>query len=112
MKVIRPGAELSCSWEPSGCQGAAEGLSCVTGTLGLQGSWSPGRLGRKPELGTGDPRIPGMYPSLFWAPGLSSVCLTKRGQVRDGKHRLPLLPSPLMGRRPASASLTQLLQLQ
>lgn len=83
----------------------------------LFGRRNPERLGRKPELGTEGPS-----PDPAWLLVPLGKCLLlfrfvihllKGGQVRDGKHRLPLLPSPLMGRSPASASfLTQLLQLQ
>lgn len=52
---------------PSGCQGSAEGVLCVTGTLGLRGNWnslgrrSRVRPGRKPELGSG-----GLSPDPAW----------------------------------------------
>lgn len=63
----------------------------------LLGRRSPERPGRKPELGTRGPSTLGKCPFPLWAPSLSSVYLMKGGQVRDGKHRLLLLPSPLMG---------------
>lgn len=104
------------SWEPSCWQDSAEGVLCVTRTLGLQGNGhsldrrSAVRPGREPALASR-----GLSPGGLAAGSLVpltrvsflglrlGVCPMQVDQVRDGNHmlHLPLLLFPLLGGGPA-----------